>query len=325
MVAILALVKQTQMKKNDHQHVSFMLRLAVITSCIVTIQLTAAQLLSAYEQCYGQWKIKMNRNIFGDKWYIETVYPQTSTGKQNQDTAKIKKCSALQLMFPNNPIIRQDDLDDDDDDGGEQQANERTTVPLNHKPVRSINCILNLQRNGKFTIHLDDENDDATENNCSNNYQPLHGEWFLTPNPYCVTDRHYDEITLISEPKIRRVYLPKSTVVEKATVEMRCKLWGRYSAGAVRRKLGWKHGRSRSRMTHGNVLTVKETFHDNGAGSLGDATRLLPQRDIVGSFFGKAVDLGHSEKKCDQVDCYTDEDYLDAMFDHEDDDTMNII
>lgn len=272
-----------------------MSRLAIIILCIVTVQFAAAQLLSAYDQAYGQWKIKMNRNIFGEKWYIETVDPQTSTGKQGKgkDTANSKKCSSLQLMFPNNPIIRQDDDLDENED--KQQANNETrTISLTHKPVRSINCTLNLHRNGKFTIHLDDhnENNDAT-NTCSNNYQPLQGEWFLTPNPYCVTDRHYDEITLISEPKIRRVFLPKTTVVEKATVELRCKLWGRYSAGAVRRKLGWKHGRSRSRMTHGNVLTVKESFHDNGLGSLGDATRLLPQREIVGTFCGKAVDLGH--------------------------------
>mmetsp|Transcript_6541 Transcript_6541/g.9916 ORF Transcript_6541/g.9916 Transcript_6541/m.9916 type:complete len:322 (-) Transcript_6541:1703-2668(-) len=313
---------------SNHHHpplhaASFMLRLAIITS-IITIQLTAAQLLSAYDQAYGQWKIKLSRNIFGEKWHIETVDPQRSTGKQKQDTANIKKGSALQLMFPNNPIIRQD-LDDNEatkEDGDQQNA--ETSVSLTHKRIRSINCILNLRRNGKFTIHLDDHQKNADTKKCSNNYQPLHGEWFLTPNPYCVTDRHYDEITLISEPRIRRVYLPTTTVVEKATVELRCKLWGRYSAGAVRRKLGWKHGRSRSRMTHGNVLTVKETFNDNGGGSLGDATKLMPQRDIVGTFCGRAiVDLDHNGRKSEYVDYGIVEKGQDAIFDDDEDDMIS--
>ena len=301
------------MMNNHHPHhaATFMLRL-------LTIQLVAAQLLSAYDQAYGQWKIKLSRNVFGEKWYIETVDPQRGAGKQKQDAAK---GSALQLMFPNNPIIRQDYLDDNEDD--EQQENATpTTVSLTHKPVRSINCLLNLQRNGRFTIHLDDNHHDNVDETtkCKNNYQPLHGEWFLTPNPYCVTDRHYDEITLISQPRIRRVYLPSSTVVEKATVELRCRLWGRYSAGAVRRKLGWEHGRSRSRMTHGNVLTVKETFHDNGGGSLGEATQVLPQRDVVGAFCGKAVDLGYDGGRSEIIDVHgTEEDDLDPIFDYEDD------
>jgi len=295
-----------QMVMKIHAPVN-MLRVAIITS--IAIQLATAQLLSAYDQAYGQWKIKMTRNIFGEKWHLETVDNRRSTtGKQNQDPI-IKKGSALQLMFPNHPIISHDNDPNTDaakEDGA--QTNAKTIVPLAHKPVRSINCTLNLRRNGKFTIHLDDDHQDNYDN-YNNNYQPLHGEWFLTPNPYCVTDRHYDEITLISEPRIRRVYLPSSTVVEKATVQLRCKIWGRYSAGAVRRKIGLKHGRSRSRMTHGNVLTVKETFNDDGVGSLGEATKQLPQRVIVGTFCGRAVDdfFDRHGRRSNSVDIDTEE------------------
>ena len=297
-----------------------MLRLAIITT-IIAVQLAAAQLLSAYDQAYGQWKIKLNRNVFGDnKWHIETIGPQQSRGaeKQNPTKANVKKSCALQLMFPNQPMFRRDNGYDGVTNELEEQTSSEIDLPLTHKPVKSINCILNLKRNGKFTIHLQDQHENVNINYC-NNYQPLNGEWFLTPNPYCVTDRHYDEITLISAPRIRRVYLSTSTVVEKATVELRCKLWGRYSAGAVRRKLGMKHGRSRSRMTHGHVLTVKETFSDNGGGSLGEATKQLPQRDVVGSFCGKAVDLADTDN---QIKVYAadnvEEDDLDAIYDEDD-------
>eukprot|EP00985_Skeletonema_marinoi_P025734 scaffold19177_cov78-Skeletonema_marinoi.AAC.1 len=88
------------MMSNHHHHplhASFMLRLAIITS-IITIQLTAAQLLSAYDQAYGQWNIKLSRNIFGEKWHIETVDPHRSTGKQKQDTANIKKDKIWMIM-----------------------------------------------------------------------------------------------------------------------------------------------------------------------------------------------------------------------------------
>ena len=289
-------------------YASFMLRLAIIITSIVAIQFATAQLLSAYDQAYGQWNIKLSRNIFGEKWHLETVVDhhhrrgstERKQRKQQDATAIVKKKgSALQLMFP----INNNDTPTEDSSGEQANTtpNAETIVSLTHKPVRSINCMLNLQRNGKFTIHIDDPTHTTNynnNNNYCNNYQPLHGEWFLTPNPYCITDRHYDEITLISVPRIRRVYLPTSTVVEKATVELRCKLWGRYSAGAVRRKIGWEHGRSRSRMSHGSVLAVKETFKDDGGGSLGDAiTTKQPQRDIVGTFCGRAIDLDRNGRR----------------------------
>lgn len=302
-----------------HLRVIMLRPMITIITIIIVIQLASAQLLSAYDQAYGLWKIKLNRNMFGEKWHIETVDSQRRRRIQKGDRAIDKNGCALQLMFPNNPIIKRDQSFDAATGEDGEHASEETTVSLTERPVRSINCILNLKRNGKFTIQLDDLHDNA-DTTYSNNYQPLHGEWFLTPNPYCVTDRHYDEITLISEPRVRRLYLPTSTVVEKATVELRCKLWGRYSAGAVRRKLGWKHGRSKSRMTHGNVLTVKERFYDNGGGSLGDATKRLPQRDIVGTFSGRAHDGRMSESGVNGVE---ENNNLDSVFSDDDDDDDN--
>jgi hypothetical protein len=298
-----------------------------IVFATIAMQLSAAQLLSAYDQAYGQWMIKLSRNVFSQKWHLETVDGRKignivrKRNKQDANKSNNIKQSALQIIFPT--IIKQDNDTDVTIADGEQANNAQTIEKMTHKPVRSINCLLNLQRNGKFTIHLDDNRLDTVDRNpactnCNNNYQPMHGEWFLTPNPYCVTDRHYDEITLVSEPRIRRVYLPTSTVVEKATVELRCKLWGRYSAGAVRKKIGLKHGRMMARMTHGTILIVKETFNDVGGGSLGDATKLLPQRDIVGTFCGRAI-VFNRDVRSDSGELSTEENYFDESILFDDD------
>ena len=51
-------------------------------------------------------------------------------------------------------------------------------------------------------------------------------------------------------------------------------------------------------MSHGSVLAVKETFKDDGGGSLGDAiTTKQPQRDIVGTFCGRAIDLDRNGRR----------------------------
>lgn len=300
----------------------------------IAIQLVAAQLLSAYDQAYGQWKIRLSRNVFGQKWHLEVVDAVGEEAgrekrRNSSKTASIKRqSSALQVLFPNDPTRKNHDTKDiiaADVDG--EQANQTTAASMTQKPVKSVDCRLNLQRNGRFTLLLDNFDQHSSyrtknKNECSiNNYQPMHGEWFLTPNPYCVTDRHYDEIILVSEPRIRRVYLPTSTVVEKATVEFRCKLWGRYSAGAVRRQIGLTHGRSSSRMTHGTVLIVKEKYNDVGSGaSLGECTTQLPQRDIVGTFCGRATDLDLNIDGRNNEHCSTEESDQFSFEDDDDDD-----
>jgi len=52
--------------------------------------------------------------------------------------------------------------------------------------------------------------------------------------------------------------------LETASVELRCRVWGRFGAGAVREKLGLKHGMVKGRMTHGTVVIVKEEVGAEG-------------------------------------------------------------
>lgn len=196
----------------------------------------------------------------------------------------------LQLMFPEN----------------ERPIQRNTTT----KSVSSVSCVLNLEKNGKFSlILLEDgrrssaekksssikfECNDLIDNSTSimtyHHQQPLQGEWFLTPNPYCVTDRHYDTLLLVSEPRVRmRHDRHQSTKIrEKATVELRCKVWGRYSGGAIRRAMGFKHGRIRGRISHGTIVIVKEKEMEK-VESGNKKRRVLITREIVGTFDGRAL------------------------------------
>ncbi|KAL7472461.1 hypothetical protein ACHAXS_012815 [Conticribra weissflogii] len=276
------------------------------------------KLLSAYEQAYGQWNIRLKKNIFANRrWYLERA-SNTSTSKKNQRNG-CKEENDLQLLFPT--IVIQhltDDASDESESANEsiqlssmQRKNAPNEISTNYdktpsefqitkQPVNTVSCILNLEKNGKFTMSiLSPDKADNSNNSLSRkqniqrhfsvNHLPLQGEWYLTPNPYCVTDRQYDTITLISQPRMRRIAKTsqnsKIFMIEKATVEIRCRLWGRYGGGSIRKLIGLGHGRRMGRMTHGIVMIVREFVVD---GAVGDTARQLPKREIVGTFRGRA-------------------------------------
>lgn len=292
-----------------------------------------AQLLSAYEQAYGRWDIKLSKNILtGRRWHVQTSANASidgicsDSGRSNEGGG-----GDLQLLFPDMPRERHDD--DDIQYQSRSEHNRATT-----KSVRSVSCILNLEKNGKFSLSLVEESDeegngygksapdkkdrDPSHNTppspqchpTSINHQPLRGEWYLTPNPYCVTDRHYDELLLVSEPRMRR----RSNTIEKARVELRCQVWGRYGAGAVRKKIGLNHGRIRGRMNHGTIVIVKEDVEDR-IGSERKGRKFPTTREVVGTFGGNAIvdiqSLGEDHGRLDNTDELPGEEDDDDDFD----------
>lgn len=292
-----------------------------------------AQLLSAYEQAYGRWDIKLSKNILtGRRWHVQTSANASIDGI-GSDSGRSNEGGGgdLQLLFPDMPRERHDD--DDIQYQSRSEHNRATT-----KSVRSVSCILNLEKNGKFSLSLVEESDeegngygksapdkkdrDPSHNTppspqchpTSINHQPLRGEWYLTPNPYCVTDRHYDELLLVSEPRMRR----RSNTIEKARVELRCQVWGRYGAGAVRKKIGLNHGRIRGRMNHGTIVIVKEDVEDR-IGSERKGRKFPTTREVVGTFGGNAIvdiqSLGEDHGRLDNTDELPGEEDDDDDFD----------
>lgn len=84
----------------------------------------------------------------------------------------------------------------------------------------------------------------------------LRGSWNVVANPYCVTDRYYDNVSLRSYPrqKIAKLKGKKSSAPAKEKVllsnelSLNCRMWGRYS------RQNGKRGTQRYRMTHGTLV-----------------------------------------------------------------------
>jgi len=344
-------------------------------------------LINAYDQAYGLWDIKLSKHLFARRrWHVDTITSvlnddndgDGSSGKRKRGKRKKIASGDLQLMFPNIiQSIEQRDNNGDDTKGDNQdettqshssseQQQIQTTITIS-KPVKSIGCILNLERSGRFTLSLVDENDRHMQQHqhkdeithgesqpllsssqakpSKNKHQPLQGEWYLTPNPYCVTDRQYDTLLLVSEPRMRRIrsqYSSKRTLptlsrllsssstesssssflIERATVELRCKLYGRYSMGSIRNLLGRKHGRCCGRMVCGSIVIVKEVISTDGDDeSMTRVRKKEKTREVIGTFSGRTiVDTGDDRAMTSRDDNTEDdekeEDYDDSDFEH---------
>ncbi len=126
---------------------------------------------------------------------------------------------------------------------------------------RRLQCELLLKEDGTFVLNPPSEL-------CQNSYDgekleinrlPLKGLWNLKPNPYCVTDRQYDELTLVSNPKVRYDGSRLSNKEkERVVLEMHCKVWGRFGSNTIRTLLNHSRGRDAGRFTHGTLSIRKD-------------------------------------------------------------------
>ena len=95
----------------------------------------------------------------------------------------------------------------------------------------SMNCYLSIAEDGSFVL----TKKDAAPDTCSSDKPtlPFRGKWKLMPNPHCVTDRLYDEISFESFPRQQSTFKTEtskeSVRVGKFTLHGR--LWGRSGMG----------------------------------------------------------------------------------------------
>jgi len=90
-------------------------------------------------------------------------------------------------------------------------------------------------------------------------------------NPYCLTDRYFDELSLVTNTKIKLADQRK----EKAQLEFHCKVRGRYSSD-IRPKqfFGFNLRPSIPRLTQGTILLVRE----------GNGIPIWKRRVVIASF-----------------------------------------
>jgi len=130
---------------------------------------------------------------------------------------------------------------------------------------KSLKCHLALFPNGTFSLKPKDRmamdlSDDEQAVSCP--YMPLRGEWSLRPNPYCITDRHFDELELESYPRVQKrvckIQSDQEGTVEQLMQEVRiklaCHVSGRYGTAAIRNVCGYPHGKRMGRLTRGTLL-----------------------------------------------------------------------
>jgi hypothetical protein len=158
---------------------------------------------------------------------------------------------------------------------------------------QSFDCQLNLFSDGTFAMKPRDEKSwtrlagtstnilgsinqggsepVTTESNQTPPYLVVHGRWKVHSNPYCVTDRSYDEVSLTSVPRVQTRITP--TNVEQSAGEMdhatqqiqqrrlrllmQCRLSGHCTNGGLARLLvGDSY--ARGRISRGVILSQDE-------------------------------------------------------------------
>ena len=189
----------------------------------ILLPISEARLLSAFEMAIGKWEVTIHSRDL-EEWFDSILFPPDpkmaiSTGppRPPRMTAGPMKCSL---------VI--------DADGT------FTLIPPQGNPVAPKSEPLHK--------------DICTESSPHSQRQSARGEWFLRQNPYCVTDRQYDELHLVTYPRVKQI---KSIQEQYAFFDIRCKLWGRYGMKSVRKILRLGHGRSMGRLTHGTVLLIR--------------------------------------------------------------------
>lgn len=141
-------------------------------------------------------------------------------------------------------------------------------------PQSRLKCTLTLLPNGEFVLRpltrIASEGD-------AEDVLPIRGKWVFQKNPYCATDRFYDEITLQSFARVlkRRGESdePEDEILQRLSFQLKCRVYGRLTD---------QSSSSRIRLTHGSVLRKDE---------LGEKPNNLlgwwRQRKVCGTFTGK--------------------------------------
>jgi hypothetical protein len=187
--------------------------------CIVLLIISLFQVdsksLNAYEQAIGDWKVELSCSR---KTSETLLFPLT-------------KSAATSLEQP--------------------VARDAEKAPSCWKRGR-VDCRLSIFTNGTFVLAPYSCKDGTEEVPLSLQHLPVRGTWELFPNPYCITDRYYDQLTLKSYPRVKK--RGDNEILQTAQMRLDCHVCGRYGSGAVRKFLGKPVGRIGSRMNQGTLV-----------------------------------------------------------------------
>lgn len=152
------------------------------------------------------------------------------------------------------------------------------TAPRTAKPVFQLfrkrhSCKLSIFPNGTFCLQpslqgaapppIEEEsskNDTTASSTATAAFLPMHGRWTLRSNPYCVTDRFYDDLILSAFPRVQKSIHEDGEVqvLRRLQVDLYCRLQGHYSHQGLLRWIRRQMSSERGFLYHGTLLQKEE-------------------------------------------------------------------
>jgi hypothetical protein len=150
---------------------------------------------------------------------------------------------------------------------------------------RNFHCRLSLYPNGTFGF-------EPREVTAMPPVFSVHGRWTVKINPYCVTDRFYDELVLEAYPRVqKKLEDGKETIIQKVKVKLQCRLSGHFTGDRLRFKD--RDQFARGKLTHGvlvfernNDESKKTWWHRPRIAASFSASRLIPSWTALASQVG---------------------------------------
>ena len=291
--------------KNAYFVLSTLFLLVQLQVCSI-IRVCHAQLLSPTDMAVGRWKLSLKRR---DRTLLEsmvfplqvpssdasaptrTVRTRSTRGRRRLDCELILDEDGTFTLMPPSSFV--------DGNEGDRLSSTDDNIPGDETPV------LEDESRGSST----DGTPDTTQR--GEIHQPLRGIWKLNPNPYCVTDRQFDELTLKSIPKVRVRINPRDneeeekvvTCREKIMIELNCNVWGRFGSNPIRHFLKRPRGKDAGRLTHGTMSIVKTTASSTRSSrswmsekSVESTPNASTRRVLCGTFQARSVPVSIKEK-----------------------------
>jgi hypothetical protein len=131
------------------------------------------------------------------------------------------------------------------------QATPSRISPRRSTRARRFACELSLFPNGTFGLRPKVSVDD-------NGTVAIRGHWQLDVNPYCVTDRFYDDITLVSYPRVQKKRKSNNppTIMQKLRLQLKCRLSGHFTGNRLR--LRDRRHFARGKLSHGFLVVQRD-------------------------------------------------------------------
>jgi hypothetical protein len=193
---------------------------------LLALAADAAPIMEAHELALGEWQLSV-KGLFTSA----PVFPILAELGADESTRTQQNNGRQQLS---NPLHRR------------------------RRPV-DLECRLTLHGDGTFTIVACGK----PEGDRKSSAWPLRGRWKVLSNPYCITDRSYDQLMLESYPLLlakRRGERTDGEVAEDNSKSQmlrlifHCRMWGRYGSSEGGLLAKWRPNYARGRMTHGTLL-----------------------------------------------------------------------